>query len=50
MVKEKLNAGVYERTFNASNLPSGLYLYKLVVDSFGEAGKNFLVNKMMLLK
>ena len=50
IVNEKLNAGVYERTFNASNLPSGLYLYKLVVDSFGGAGKNFLVNKMILLK
>ena len=46
----KLNAGVYERTFNASNLPSGLYLYILAVDSFGEAGNNVLVNKMMLLK
>ena len=37
-------AGLHQVTFNASNLASGLYYYRL------EAGANVQVNKMMLLK
>ena len=37
-------AGVYNVTFNASNLPSGLYFYKL------EAGQFSQTRKMMLVK
>ncbi len=37
-------AGTYECTFNASHLPSGLYVYSL------KAGGNTLTKKMMLLK
>jgi uncharacterized delta-60 repeat protein len=37
-------AGQYELTFNASNLPSGLYLYKL------QSSSNVEVKKMMLTK
>ena len=44
LVNETLNNGTYERTFNASGLPSGIYFYKL------EAGNTFLVNKMVLMK
>jgi hypothetical protein len=44
IVNENLNIGTYERSFNASELPSGIYFYRL------EAGNNVLINKMMLLK
>jgi hypothetical protein len=44
IVNENLNAGNYARNFNASDLPSGIYFYKL------EAGNTVLINKMMLLK
>jgi len=44
LVNEHLNTGAYERTFNASELPSGIYFYKL------EAGNKALINKMVLLK
>jgi len=38
------SAGVYELTFNAENLPSGLYLYTF------EAGTTRITKKMTLLK
>lgn len=44
LVNERLNAGVYSVTFNASNLPSGTYFYTLNVD-----GRQ-ISKKMMLLK
>lgn len=44
LVNEDLNAGVYNFTFNAGNLPSGVYIYSLKSD-----GKN-LTNKMLLIK
>jgi hypothetical protein len=39
-----LAAGFHELNFNASNLPTGVYFYKL------ESGKQLAVKKMMLLK
>jgi hypothetical protein len=37
-------AGFYEATFDASNLPSGIYLYKL------QSANSVQTKKMMLLK
>lgn len=44
LVKEEKAAGNYEVNFNASGLPSGVYIYKLT------GGNNTQVRKMMLLK
>jgi hypothetical protein len=44
LVNERLNAGVFSVTFDASNLPSGTYFYTLNVD-----GRQ-ISKKMMLLK
>ena len=44
VVNKEIEAGSYELTFNASNLPSGVYLYKLQAGSFVET------KKMILLK
>jgi hypothetical protein len=44
LVNEKLNAGEYETTFDGSNLPSGVYFYKLTAGNFSE------VKRMMLIK
>ena len=44
LVNKQQAPGNYKVVFNASNLPSGLYLYKL------RAGKYSTVKKMMLLK
>ncbi|MCP5064343.1 MAG: T9SS type A sorting domain-containing protein [Ignavibacteriae bacterium] len=44
LVNENKSAGVYNVSFNASNLPSGLYFYKIQADEFTE------VRKMLLMK
>ncbi|MEJ2194145.1 MAG: T9SS type A sorting domain-containing protein [Ignavibacteriaceae bacterium] len=44
VVNEQLGVGVYNITFNASTLPSGLYIYKLETDNIQ------LSKKMLLLK
>ncbi len=44
LVNESKSAGVYNVSFNASNLPSGLYLYKIQAGEFTE------VRKMLLMK
>jgi len=44
LVNEIQSAGTYSRTFNAANLPSGLYIYTL------KAGSNVQTKKMLLLK
>ncbi len=44
LVNEKLNAGKYNYEFDASNLSSGNYIYRVI------AGKNVRIRKMMLLK
>ena len=44
IVNENLQAGVYERNFDAFSLPSGIYFYKLISNDFSET------KKMLLLK
>ncbi len=44
LVNENKPAGSYEVEWNASNLPSGVYIYQLV------AGTNTQIKKMLLLK
>ena len=44
LINENKNAGRYEVAFDASELPSGIYLYKLQVGNFTET------KKMLLLK
>ncbi|HEX2865779.1 MAG TPA: CHRD domain-containing protein [Ignavibacteriales bacterium] len=44
LMDRQMNAGSYEVKFDASRLPSGMYLYRL------SAGDNVSVKKMMLLK
>ena len=40
---ENLNSGTYTKDFNAGNLSSGIYYYKLVTGSFSETKKMLLV-------
>lgn len=44
LVNEVQNEGFHEIAFDAANLPSGIYLYRLV------ANDNIQVKKMILLK
>jgi aryl-phospho-beta-D-glucosidase BglC (GH1 family) len=44
LVNETKNAGNYSVSFNAANLPAGIYFYSIT------AGKNTAVKKMILLK
>jgi len=50
LVSKKLPAGYHEVELNGQNLSSGVYLYKIVVDSYGEAGEWQDVKRMVLLK
>ncbi len=43
LVNENKPAGVYDVTFNASNLPSGIYFYRIITNSFSETKKMILV-------
>jgi hypothetical protein len=44
LVNEEKPAGTYEVYFNSTDLPSGIYLYRL------QANNNSLIKKMVLLK
>ncbi len=44
LVNERLSPGSYEYDFDAANLPSGTYIYKLKTDTYSEA------KRMMLIK
>ncbi|HMS65958.1 MAG TPA: T9SS type A sorting domain-containing protein [Ignavibacteria bacterium] len=55
LVNETKTAGSYSVKFNGENLPSGVYYYKLVVNSLHEAGQSnqpgfTSVKKMLLIK
>ena len=43
LVKEKQNAGYYEVAFEAGNLSSGIYFYKIITEKFTETKKMVLV-------
>ena len=47
LVDEVQTAGSYTKTWNAANVASGMYLYRMSVS--GESGKKFFQNKKMLL-
>jgi len=44
LVNQVLNSGWHTATFNAANLPTGLYLYRL------NTGNQQITKKMMLMK
>jgi hypothetical protein len=44
LINEKMNQGRYTQNFNAGNLPSGVYVYRL------SAGSSVQVKKMVLMK
>jgi hypothetical protein len=44
LLNEKQTAGTYEINFDASQIPSGIYFYKLTVDNFSD------IKRMVLLK
>ncbi|MBU1421803.1 MAG: T9SS type A sorting domain-containing protein, partial [Bacteroidetes bacterium] len=44
LINETMTAGYYEFKFDASNLTSGLYIYKI------EAGEFVSIKKMILMK
>ncbi|MBI5404196.1 MAG: T9SS type A sorting domain-containing protein [Ignavibacteriae bacterium] len=43
LVNEKLKPGEYEVTFDGSELPSGVYFYKLTTDDFTETKKMLMI-------
>ena len=47
ILNSDLNAGVHETAFNASNLSSGVYFYRL--EAHGVDGSNYISTKRMLL-
>jgi hypothetical protein len=40
---EQLQPGAYEVDFNASNLVSGVYFYRLITDEFSETKRMILI-------
>ena len=54
LVNQHLSAGTYNYDYNASNLASGVYFYRIVVDSYGEvtgekSNQLFTETKKMIL-
>jgi hypothetical protein len=43
LVNERLQPGTYEVTFDGSNLPSGIYFYKLTVGNYIETKKMLMI-------
>lgn len=43
IIDQSLNPGTYELSFNASDLPSGIYYYRLVTNDFSETRKMTLI-------
>ncbi len=43
LVNQELSGGIYSIIFNAENLPSGIYFYRLIVDNFTQIRKAILL-------
>lgn len=43
LINESVTAGMYEITYNASNLKSGIYFYRLITNGFSETKKLILL-------
>jgi len=43
LVNSEQSAGVYEATFDASNLSSGIYFYTIQTDNFSSTKKMILI-------
>jgi uncharacterized delta-60 repeat protein len=43
LVNEKQHAGNYEATFNAGSLPSGIYIYKIITNTYTNSRKMILI-------
>jgi hypothetical protein len=51
LVNEEIDAGWYERSFNAVSLSSGVYIYRLEAVSTAEQSEKFInIKKMLLIK
>jgi hypothetical protein len=56
LVNEQQDAGYYQKTFNASNLASGMYIYQLIAIDQKDNGnsslreKHIFQKKMVLLR
>jgi hypothetical protein len=51
LVNEEMDAGWYERSFNAIGLSSGVYIYRLEAVSTAEQAEKFIsIKKMLLIK
>ncbi len=50
LVNETNSAGVYEVNWNASNLASGVYLYRIHAESVSDSKEFTIVKKMILMK
>ena len=49
LVNEEKNTGTYELTWNAENLPSGIYFYRLQALPTGRQAGSFVETKKMVL-
>ena len=49
LVNEKLPEGTFRKNFNSSNLPSGVYFYKINVSSENNSSLHFSETKRMIL-
>lgn len=50
LLNEYIQKGRYSVLFNAFNLPSGIYYYKIMANSNSKAGNYVSIKKMILLK
>ena len=49
LINKELEAGYYEIDFDASNLPSGVYFYRIQVYPANSGAENFIDTKKMTL-
>ncbi len=48
LVNEKQELGLYEITFDAGNLPSGVYIYRMQIENSDRTEYNFIATKKMV--